>query len=119
MLADRCERPAQVRRPRRGPADHVRDALQRLGGGHPLVLNHSERSWASITFSGSRHCVSLMFTGDAAVAAAETFIDALPEHEFAIPGQLVADATVTSVDHALQPTPQMQVDVEILLLEDA
>lgn len=119
MLADRKRRPAPIRRPRRGPADHLRDALQRLGAGHPLVLNHSERPWASITFSGSRHTLSLMFVGQDAVAAAEQFIEALPEHEFAIPGQLVADASVAQVDHVLLPVPQMRVDVEILLLVDA
>ena len=108
-----------IRHPRRGPSDRLRDALQRLGEGQPLVLHHRERTWASITFSGTRHTLTLMFTGTDAVAAGERFIDALPEHEFAIPGQLVADAAVTSVDHALLPTPQMEVEVEVLMLEDS
>ena len=41
----------------------------------------------------------------------------LPEHEFALPGQLVADAAVTAVDHRLEP-PRMQVSCELLLLEE-
>lgn len=111
--------PPFTRHRRRGPSDHLRDALQRLGEGQPLILHHRERSWASITFSGTRHTLTLLFTGTKAVAAGERFIDALPDHEFAIPGQLVADAAVTSVDHALLPTPRMKVQVEVLILEDA
>ena len=111
--------PPRPRRPRRGPSDHLRDALQQLGEGQPLVLRHHERSWASITFSGTRHALTLLFTGTEAVAAGERFIDALPDHEFAIPSQLVADATVTSVANALLPTPRMEVQVEVLMLEDA
>ena len=119
MLAERRHRPTPIRRPRRGPSDHLRDALQLLGEGHPLIQHHHERAWASITFSGTRHQFTLLFTGAQAAAAGERFIDALPEHEFAIPGQLVADATVASVDHALLPIPRIELQVEVLLLEDA
>jgi hypothetical protein len=45
------------------------------------------------------------------------FITFLPEHEFAIPGQLVADAAVVEVDHRLTP-PRMIVTCELLLLEE-
>ena len=119
MLADTARRKPPVRRPRRGPADHLRDALVRLGGGHPQVLRHSERAWASVTFAGTRHSLALVFHGAEAVAAGEAFIDALPEHEFAIPGQLVADATVSSVHHVMHPAPRMIVTATLLLLEDA
>jgi len=42
----------------------------------------------------------------------------LPEHEFAIPRQLVADAAVTSVDHRIGPNARMDVRVELLLLDE-
>jgi len=102
---------------RREPRVRLREALLALAGGQATVLSHDEKSWASITFAGTRHRLELVFEGVAAVAAGELFIAFLPEHEFAIPGQLVADAAVTAVDHHLEP-PRMQVSCELLLLEE-
>ncbi|MFZ1742396.1 MAG: hypothetical protein WAT93_06055, partial [Pontixanthobacter sp.] len=62
--------------------------------------------------------ILLRFSGNAAVEAGEKFITALPDHEFAISGQLVADAVITSVEHTLLPQPQIQVECELLLLLD-
>ena len=93
-------------------------ALLRLAGGKAELVRHAERPWASITFSGSRHSVVLSFSGAEAVAAGEEFIAALPEHEFAIPRQLVADAAIAAVEHALLPEPRLTVEAELLLLED-
>jgi len=36
------------------------------------------------------------FCGPEAMAAGEELIERPPDHEFAIPGQLVADATITA-----------------------
>ncbi len=58
------------------------------------------------------------FTGAEAMAAGEAFIAALPEHEFAIPRQLVADAAVVAVEHVAVPEVRMTVEAELLLLED-
>ena len=52
------------------------------------------------------------------VEGGEALIAALPDHEFALPGRLVADATVSAVDHAAGPPPRMVVTCELLLLED-
>lgn len=104
--------------PRRAPADDLRDALLELAQGQGTVRTHGEKSWASVTFAGTRHRLALLFDGAEAVEAAERFIALLPEHEFAIPGQLVADATVTEVDHRLDP-PVMTVRCELLLLDEA
>ncbi|MEO6388517.1 MAG: hypothetical protein ABIT16_08640 [Croceibacterium sp.] len=104
-------------RPRRRTADRLREALLELAQGQASVLSHDEKSWASITFAGARHRIELVFEGDAAVQAGELFIAFLPEHEFAIPRQLVADAAITAVDHRLEP-PRMQVTCELLLLEE-
>ncbi|MDG6078579.1 hypothetical protein E3U23_05145 [Erythrobacter litoralis] len=91
----------------------------RLCDHHGQIVDHKERTWASITFAGSRHTVGILFAGEDAVEAGERFIAALPENEFAIPGHLVADATVAEVDHRLVPLPRLAVRCELLLLEDA
>jgi hypothetical protein len=104
-------------RARREPRDRLREALLALAGGEATFLGHEEKSWASITFAGTRHRLELAFDGAEAVAAGELFLAFLPEHEFAIPGQLVADAAITAVDHRLEP-PRMQVSCELLLLEE-
>lgn len=105
-------------RARRTTADRLRAALVALGEDRCAVLAHREKPWASITFAGTRHTVRLAFEGVNAVEAGERFIAALPEHEFAISGQIVADASVIEVDHRLAPEPRMAVVCEILLLEE-
>ena len=94
-------------RPRRTLADRVRTALMQLTGGRGTMLAHAEKAWASITFSGTRHEVVLEFCGAEAVAAGEELIERLPDHEFTLPGQLVADATVCAVEHDLLPQPRL------------
>jgi hypothetical protein len=118
MYSDEHPAPPPLRT-RRGPGDRLREALIGLAGGMASVVHHGERSWASVTFAGARHRLDLVFEGVCAVDAGELFIAALPDHEFAIPGQLVADATVIAVDHRLLPEPRMAVTCEILLLKDA
>ena len=114
------ERALPTRKVRRtSPGDRLCNALLRMSEHQGQIIDHSERAWASITFAGSRHTVGMLFAGDEAVAAGERFIAALPEHEFAIPGYLVADAAVAEVDHRLLPAPRLAVRCELLLLEDA
>lgn len=105
-------------RPRRTTADRVRTALMQLTGGSGTVLAHEEKAWASITFSGTRHEVVLEFCGPEAVVGGEELIERLPYHEFTIPGQLVADATVTAVDHRFGAMERLQVTAVLLLLEE-
>ena len=99
------------------PRNQLREALLALAEGRATILSHDEKSWASITFAGTRHRLELVFEGAEAVQAGELFIAFLPEHEFAIPHHLVADAAVTAVDHRLDP-PRMTVTCELLLLEE-
>jgi transaldolase len=105
-------------RPRRTLADRVRAALMGLTGGSGTVLVHSETAWASITFSGTRHEVVLEFCGADAVAAGESLIEHLPDHEFAIARQLVADATISAVDHRFGAMERLEVTAVLLLLEE-
>lgn len=102
----------------RSTGERLREALLALADHRGQVLIHSEKAWASTTFAGARHTLALLFAGEDAVAAGEAFIAALPDHEFAIPGQLVADAAITEVEHRLLPNPRLVVRCELLLLEE-
>lgn len=113
------ETKARTFRPRRTVADRLRSALLELSCNHAVIRDHSEKDWASVTFSGSRHELTLEFDGAEAVIAGELFTAALPDHEFVIPGQLVADAVVSSVDHSVYPAPRMIVTITVLMLVDA
>lgn len=115
----RVERlPARPRlRARGATTDPLREALLDLSHGRARIVAHSERSWASVTFAGTRHRLVLAFEGAAAIDAGERLIALLPEHEFDLPGQLVADANVVEVDHRMQPQ-RMQVTCELLLLDE-
>ncbi|WP_247714062.1 hypothetical protein [Qipengyuania xiamenensis] len=112
-------KPPRPPRARRSASDRLRTALMVLCEHQGQVITHTEKSWASITFAGTRHSLSLLFAGEEAVEAGESFVACLPEHEFAIPGQLVADAGIVEVEHRLSPSPRMVVQCDLLLLEDA
>ncbi len=105
-------------RQRRTLSDRVRSALMELTGGHGTALSHLETAWASITFAGTRHEVVLEFCGPEAVVAGEELIERLPDHEFAIARQLVADATISAVDHRFGAMERLEVTAVLLLLED-
>jgi len=119
LSADAAMLSATRREARRTPWMPLLSALLELAGGQAELVRHAERSWASVTFSGTRHTVVLAFTGSGPVEAGEHFIDALPEHEFTIPRQLVADAAVIRVEHTALPQPRLEVEVQLLLLDEA
>lgn len=110
---------ASARRSGRRPWLALLSALFDLAQGQAELVRHAERNWASATFAGTRHSVTLAFTGAAACAAAEALIEALPEHEFTIPDQLVADAAILSVEQVALPEPRIVVELELLLLEES
>ena len=119
MLAKGYETKARRYRTPRSVGDRVQEALLVLGEAQASLLTHEEKAWASITFSGTRHELMLDFDGPEAVEAGERFVAALPDHEFAIPGQLVAEATVSEVSHMMHPAPRMVVTATLLLLEES
>jgi len=102
----------------RHPSLQLLDAVMRLAGPHADLMSHAERPWASVTFTGMRHTITVHFSGLGGADAADAFIHALPEHEFTIRGQLVADAAVSEVLHITVPHERVVVDVELLLLDD-
>ena len=98
-------------------ADHqLVTQLHALGGNRGHLLVHEQKSWASITFSGKRHVLTLLFTGED-IAKGEELIERLPEHEFSVPGQLVADASVVRVTNNLKDRT-LEIDCELLLLAE-
>ncbi|MFB0613298.1 hypothetical protein [Aurantiacibacter poecillastricola] len=117
MRTDTVSVPKSKRRSSRGPRELLAEALLALANGRARIAQHSERSWASITFAGARHRVQMVFEGEEAVESGECFIAFLPEHEFAIRGQLVADAAITEVQSIARPA-RLSVTCEILLLEE-
>lgn len=102
----------------RSPWLALLNAVMALADGRGELVSHGERAWASATFSGTRHTIALSFTGMEAVNAGERLIALLPDHEFTIPGQLVADAVVVEAHHEWLPHPALAVEVELLLLDD-
>lgn len=98
-------------------SDALKGAMDDLCRSLGRLLVHEQKSWASATFSGVRHRMTYAFDGIEAIEAGETMIAILPEHEFSIPGQLVADASVVDVNHRPGRDPHMVVDVELLLLD--
>ena len=107
-------RPPRIRK----PWLPLLSALLELAQGQGELISHSERPWASVTFSGTRHTLTITFTGAEAVAAGEDFIACLPEHEFAIPGKLVADAAIVRIEHTVMPSVTLIVEAEVLLLDE-
>jgi hypothetical protein len=106
-------------RARKTTADRLREALFKLSGQCAKCVKHEESAWSSITFSGTRHEVTLVFEGAAQVANGEEFMELLPEHEFSLPGQLVADATIREVDHRFGMHERLEVTAVLLLLEES
>lgn len=106
-------------RVRISPGERLLRAVVALAGPHAELMEHSEAPWASVTFAGTRHAIVLHYQGWEACDAAEELIAALPEHEFAIPRTLVADAAVVRLDQVLLPEPQMTLELALLLLDDA
>lgn len=91
--------------------------LLALAGGQGVVLVHRQRAWASITFSGERHVITLAFTGAEAVAGGERLWRILASHDFDLPGQLVVDLLAVETARISLPQPQLDLTIEALLLD--
>jgi hypothetical protein len=86
-------------------------ALIARAGGAGEVLQACSRPWASATFIGARHLIRLKVPH----AAVDALREGLEEHEFAIPGHLVADVVVASRHDA---GGFVTLEVEALTIED-
>ncbi len=95
--------PARLTSCRRDPGSSLAGQIEALAGDRAVVTLQRERPWASITFSGTRHSLSIEWAGEADLAAVENLATVLPVHEFTIPGYFVADILITeqSTTHLL------------------
>ena len=89
-------------------------ALQQLLPAATLSLIH-ERPWHSLTFSGVQVCISLVLPGVRHADIAARFADELPEYEFNLRGQLVADIAVLET---VVSESQRRLMIDALLLDD-
>lgn len=92
--------------------------LEELAGNEGLMTFHSQRAWSSSTFEGVRHNFTWLFEGSIAVEHGEAMISRLPDHDYDVPRQIVAEAKVTEVDHRIHPDPRLEVKFEVLVLKD-
>lgn len=118
----RSQHPAPARpRPRDPQARLIRHLLA-LAGPEASLHMASERPWASATFVGIQHNLTLQIeeTGaDTASTYATRLADTLPEAEFHIPGHIVADAVVDMIDIVCSPQGKRSiVRLTILTIED-
>ena len=67
----------------------IRTALDGCAG--LVVEDICSRSWASVTFSGARHELTLRLEGEGAESIAESFLAGLDDAEFALGGHIMAD----------------------------
>jgi hypothetical protein len=56
-----------------------------------LLTNWRSVDWQSLTFTGERHQIELRIAGPDSAGVAARLIHGIGDHEFAIPGQIVAD----------------------------
>ncbi len=73
-----------------------------------------ERPWHSLSFAGHQICVSMCMARGIGLAA-EGFARSLPDHEFNLPRQLVADVAVTEI---CIDDGKVTLTIDALLLDD-
>jgi hypothetical protein len=96
---------------RRPLLDRLVRALRAALGGFVGSIEATSRPWASVTFTGARHTLRLTAEADGVDEAA---LAALPEHQFALPGHIVADVAIN--DRRAEGGP---LEIEVLTIEEA
>lgn len=97
----------------------LRALLNRAGIERDRILLSEFRSvdWQSLTFSGERHEMLLRIPGPGAALVARRIADGLAEHEFDVPGHIVADIAVCGETHE-DPAGAVMLRIEALTLID-
>lgn len=103
---------------RQDPATPLIRALLVRAGGKAELIEARSTDWASITFAGQRHAIELKWTGDTALTDSAAFAGGLDVHEFHLRGHIVADILVAERAERREGTPQVQMLIEALTLED-
>ena len=63
--------------------------------------------------------LALRFTGWEACDEGEALIAALPLHDFSVTGALVVDVSLKRTDEVLVPDRMLEIELELLLLDQA
>lgn len=82
-----------------------------------MVEEVRSRSWASATFMGARHELSLRITGDDAGKAVDDFLTNLDTAEFKLRGHVLADIALVS-DERPDHRQWVRLSLEALTVED-
>lgn len=82
---------------------------------HAELCRSSQRSWASVTFSGARHRFALRVSGERAGEAVERAIYALSAEDFVLEGHVVAD--IALVERQVRAHDLIEVELEALTVE--
>lgn len=90
--------PSSPRPVRRDCHGRLISALLNRAGQDCDIVETTLTPWASATFIGARHCLTLILKGDDAAVRAEALTVLLPEADFTIAGHLVADLSVDSTE---------------------
>lgn len=75
------------------------------------ILRSSQRRWASATFAGARHRITVTAPESPML---DDWLAALPDMEFALPGHLVADLIVADTR---RERDEVSADIEVLTVE--
>jgi hypothetical protein len=80
----------------------------------------ASRSWASATFTGARHQLTLRLDGNGAGAAAAAFLSNLEAAEFRLRGHILADIALISEERtaASEDASRIRIKLEALTVED-
>lgn len=93
----------------------LRAVLARAGRNAQLV-EHVEKAWASPTFDGAQHTITLRWAGENAVMGAADFLEGLPAATLPIDGMVLADAAVRAVHHTVLAEPALTAEIALLVL---
>jgi len=91
MPANPVQRPSH----RRDPGTVIARQIEALTEGWVCVTLKGERTWASISFAGTRYSLLIERAATADPNAMQELAQTLADHEFDIPGYFVADMLVT------------------------
>jgi hypothetical protein len=107
-----------MRRLKHDPGRELTRALCAAFSGRPATVEElSSRGWASITFTGARHELTLRLEGGGADAAADGFLAGLTEREFALRGHILADIALLA-DERRDGGELVRLRLEALTVED-
>ena len=91
-------------------------ALQSRAGADATIAASRSETWASATFRGARHAITLRLTGDDAADRGARLAEEMDGIEFDLPGHLVADIQVRSRSG---DAAGVTLEIEALTVEDA